>query len=72
MNKFELHGSLEFDGENWWIQPIIGNSNLAVGTADLYKLPSDLVEKMQLNTLLNSDSTSSKLGKIKKVLNKLT
>jgi hypothetical protein len=49
---FDLHGTLEYINGKWWIKPIVGEDTISIGSADLYELPSELVDKMMLNTLL--------------------
>ena len=50
-NEIPVHGKLSYDGE-WWISLFTDKSTFAIGPADEYRVPDELIEAMKLNDLL--------------------
>lgn len=52
VKEFNVTGKLIKEDEDWWIELYTEKSTLAIGPADSYKIPNELVQKMRLDDLL--------------------
>lgn len=60
--EFPLSGKLIYQNHEWWIVPMVEGHTLALGVADEYQLPNELVEKWKLDDLLEDDYSNIKAG----------
>jgi len=56
--NFPVRAKLQYDTkeDSWWFCFYPEGSQLALGTADIYKIPDDLRQSMNLDSLLTKDN----------------
>jgi hypothetical protein len=57
--NFPVRAKLEYDtkDDSWWFAFYPEGARMALGSADLYKVPDDLRQKMNLDSLLQKDNS---------------